>query len=71
MKKVPKMITTKDLAYIKDVFNWNLIAYKKIDYYKNNITEEKLLNLVNDIADMHYSFCENLVTILESGEAND
>lgn len=70
MKKVPKMISTKDIAYIKDMFNWNLVAYKKIDFYKNDVTDDNLLNLFNDINDMHYDFCNKLITILESGEEN-
>ncbi len=33
MKDIPEMISTKDSAYIKDMFNWNYVAYKKFDNY--------------------------------------
>ena len=33
MKNVPEMISTKDSAYIKDMFNWNFVAMKKFDDY--------------------------------------
>lgn len=70
MKKVPKMISTKDAAYIKDIFNWNIIANKKIDFYLENITEENLINLLTEISNMHYGFCEKLISILEE-DKND
>ena len=33
MKNVPNEISTKDLQYIKDMFNWNFVAMKKFDDY--------------------------------------
>lgn len=30
MEKIPNMISTKDLSYISDMFNWHLVAAKKI-----------------------------------------
>lgn len=71
MKKVPKMITAKDVDYIKDMFDWNMVAYKKIDYFKNDISSEKMAELFITIADMHYSFCEKLISLLESGDDNE
>lgn len=30
MEKVPDMISTKDLSYIEDMFNWHFIICKKL-----------------------------------------
>ena len=68
MKKMPKMLTAKDLDYIKDMFNWHLITYQKITYYEKDLTNKKAKQLLTDIAEQHYAFCQKLITILESGE---
>ena len=71
MKKVPKMISTKDSSYIKDMFNWNIVTAQKCDFYINEIEDEKMAELFDKIANMHYTFCNQLIEILESGENND
>lgn len=71
MKKVPKMFTSKDLAYFKDIFDWNIVASKKLDHYLESIENVKMQELFSNISDMHYEICEELVTILESGEYNE
>ena len=71
MKKVPKMLSTKDVAYIKDIFNWNIIASQKIDYYLPEIENAKIQELFSSISDLHYEICESLIAILESGENNE
>lgn len=68
MKKVPKMISTKDLAYISDMFNWNIVAYEKINYYNTDITDATISNKFEELAQMHLDNCNKLIKILESGE---
>ncbi|MEG1149842.1 MAG: hypothetical protein RSE17_00960 [Bacilli bacterium] len=68
MKKVPKMISTKDASYIKDIFNWNIIAFKKYNYYISITNDEETIKLFNEASKMHYDICELLINILESGE---
>ena len=69
--KVPKKLTDKDLSYIKDMFNWNLITAQKITFYNEQIANEKILNLLTDIANVHYDFCTKLTAILAKEEPND
>ena len=71
MKKVPKMLSTKDVAYIKDIFNWNIIAKDKINYYLKEIEDSQMQELFSTIANMHYEICESLVSILESGDKDE
>ena len=68
MKNVPEMISTKDCAYIKDMFNWNFVAFKKFDHYLECIEVEEITKLVNEISDMHFQNCSSLIELLESGE---
>ena len=45
-EKVPTIISTKDLDYLEDMFNWNYLAYKKminsIDMINNLEIEETI-----------------------------
>ena len=68
MKKVPKMISTKDLSYICDMFNWHLIAAKKLEVYVAQVEDKECSNQINSLCKMHYSACKTLVNLLESEE---
>ncbi len=68
MKNIPEMISTKDSAYLKDMFNWNFVAMKKFDDYIENIENEEIIKKLDELADMHLKNCSNIVNILESGD---
>ena len=68
MKNIPEMISTKDSAYLKDMFNWNFVAMKKFDDYIENIENEEIVKKLDELADMHLKNCSNIVNILESGD---
>ncbi len=71
MKNVPTMISTKDSAYISDMFNWNYVAYKKFNDYLDYVTDKDIVKLLNDLIEMHKKNCEKLIKILESEDNND
>ncbi len=61
MKEAPNIITNKDLLYIKDMLNWNLIMNKKIFNYLDLINDEKIKKLLNKVLKMHNNhYCELL-----------
>lgn len=64
MKEVPKMISTKDLAYLEDMMNWNMIFSKKCHMYKDLITDNEIKKFVNSVAKMHTEHYEKLLNIL-------
>lgn len=68
MEKVPNMISTKDLMYISDMFNWNLIAAKKFELFLNEVQDEKCTKILNDLCNTHYQICADLTGLLEEGE---
>lgn len=71
MKNVPTMISTKDSAYIKDMFNWNLVAMKKFSDYLEYVSDEKIADLLEELINMHSKNCKELIKILESDGKND
>lgn len=71
MKNVPTMISTKDSAYIKDMFNWNLVAMKKYSDYLEYVSDDKIADLLEELINMHSKNCKELISILESGGKND
>ena len=71
MKNVPTMISTKDSAYIKDMFNLNLVALKKFSDYLEYVTDEEIADLLEELVKMHSKNCKELIKILESDGKND
>ena len=85
MKNIPEMISTKDIAYIKDMFNWNYILFKKYDNIKDmfnwnyilfkkydnyleNIEDEEICKLTNELSNLHFNNCNELLNLLEGSD---
>ncbi len=71
MKQVPEMISTKDLAYLEDMFNWHFEISKKATNYKDLVSDEVISEFFVDVAKKHKKICEKIVKILEGGSNND
>lgn len=71
MKKIPKMISTKDMAYITDIFNWNITAAKKIESYINNCNDEDLVKEFQKTSKMHLKNCDEMISLLEEFDTNE
>lgn len=65
MDTVPKMISTKDLSYLSDIFEWNFTAYKELKYFEKEVENEKVKELMNGLAEMHYQHLELVLSILK------
>ncbi len=68
MNKVPNIISTKDLSYICDMFQWNFTASKKALHFSNEVKDEEIIAELKNIYDMHKNICNNLLNILNEGE---
>jgi len=64
MKKVPTMISTKDMMYISDMFNWHLVAAKKMESFAPCIEDEECADKLNTLSKMHYEACDSLIKLL-------
>lgn len=69
MNQVPQIISTKDLAYLEDIFEWNLTAAKKAYHYFEISQEQQLKTAFEQTYQMHKSICNTILTILKEGES--
>ncbi|AYC30057.1 hypothetical protein [Paenisporosarcina cavernae] len=65
---VPKMISSKDLSYIKDMHSWNMNVSKKMTYYASQVSCEKLRSLFEDAAKTHETHNQRLQSVLKAHE---
>jgi len=64
MNNVPKIISTKDLDYIKDMLIWNLIASKKANNFLDEIEDKEVADITKEMANLHaehYNFILNIL----------
>lgn len=67
MDTVPQIISTKDLSYISDMFEWNYNAYKQINHFIGEVKNEEIKEVLESASNMHYNHLQYLIAIL-SGE---
>ena len=67
MASWPKMISTKDLSYIEDMFKWNDTTLKKVAHYLEMCEDENLCNLLENTRDIVENNACKLIKLLESG----
>ena len=65
MNKVPEMISTKDIAYIADIFEWNFIVCKKAHEFSKMVCDKEIKNELEKVSSLHKDICDNLLKILE------
>lgn len=64
MNKVPVMISTKDLAYLSDMFEWNFNASKELNHFSNEVIDLDVKEKLHILALMHSNICHNIISIL-------
>lgn len=62
--QVPNMISTKDLSYLDDIFQWNFNASKKAYHFSNEVKIESIKNEAVNVAKMHAQICHKIIEIL-------
>lgn len=68
MKKVPEMISTKDLSYLEDQFNWHFTLCKKAETYNHLVEDETISNYFTEVSKKHEKICNKIIEILEEAE---
>ncbi len=64
MKSVPIMISTKDLAYISDMFEWNFTAAKVAKHFSTEVQNEEFKNFILSVFEMHKRHCQKCIEML-------
>lgn len=57
-------MTEKDLLYLNDAFNWNLIALKKYKVYEE-FTTDNTSKLIEKLIKLHEDNCNEILSILK------
>lgn len=68
MDTVPQIISTKDLAYLSDMFEWNCNAFKQINHFINEVKGEEVKELLERLRNMHEDHLRFIVSILKKEE---
>lgn len=71
MEKVPSVISSKDLDYLSDMFNFNYGAYKCMKNAYNNIQDIEIKNIINKASNLFYNNMNKILNILERGNINE
>ncbi len=71
METVPKMISTKDLSYLSDMFHWNFTAFKQLKHFVNEVENEEIVELFQGLSEMHYQHMEWILSILRNEEIEE
>lgn len=64
---VPNIISSKDLDYLSDMFNWNYGAYKSSLNASNSVTDEELNNLLLKATNIFHSNMSKVLNIIQGG----
>lgn len=65
MEQVPNIISTKDLDYLNDIFNWNYTSAKEAHHFFEVTNNQELKEVFHDVFEIHKEICENILNILE------
>ncbi|QDX91398.1 ferritin-like domain-containing protein [Brevibacillus laterosporus] len=66
----PKVITGKDLNYLKDALSWELNACKKLHSFAEQVKDPQIKDLLNKTGYMHQMHYEQLITHLTINNTN-
>lgn len=61
----PRVLTTKDVAYLKDALSWELTAFKKFHFYAQQTTDPKIKQALDSAGQMHQRHYQKLLTHLQ------
>lgn len=60
------IISSKDLNYISDIFNWNYNALKQVNHFIDEVESDEIKNILEEVFNMHYENCTKCISILEN-----
>jgi hypothetical protein len=64
MSQPPPVITTKDLAYLKDAMSWELLATKKCRMYAAFANDPAIRNQLDQTGQLHQNHYEQLLQLV-------
>lgn len=70
MDTVPQIISTKDLSYLSDMFNWNFNAFKQVNHFVEEVESEEVKDLLERIVNMHYEHLYYIIALLKNEDVD-
>lgn len=61
MPTPPKMVSTKDLLYLKDMMAWQLLAIKRYHHFSQEVQNPTLKQMFGQLIDMHKTHYQTLL----------
>jgi uncharacterized protein YktB (UPF0637 family) len=71
MDTIPQIISTKDLAYLSDMFEWNYNAFKQINHFIDEVKDDEIKELLERFRNMHEDHMHYIISILKKEEIDD
>ena len=69
--EVPNIISSKDLDYLSDMFNWNYGAYKTSLNASNSVNDENLSSVLQKASNIFHSNMTKVLNIINNGGNNE
>lgn len=66
----PRVITTKDMSYLKDALSWELNAFKKLHAFAQQATDPEVKQCLDKIGRMHQQHYQKLLTHLQHNNSS-
>lgn len=64
---VPDIISSKDLDYLSDMFNWSYGALKSVNSAITSVKEPKLKEFLNEVFEFYKSNLNEILSIIQGG----
>lgn len=61
----PRVISSKDLNYLKDALSWELTAFKKFHFFAQQATDPQVKQAMEKAGQMHQQHYQKLLTHLQ------
>lgn len=69
--EVPNIITSKDLDYLSDMFNWNYEGLKKMNVAVSQVEDEQIKNVLEKGYNLFKNNLNVVLSILNKGGQNE
>lgn len=65
----PRVITCKDLSYLKDMMSWELLAMKKCAHFAGEATDPAVQSMLQKMGQMHQSHYQKILHHCQTNNA--
>ena len=69
--EVPNIISSKDLDYLSDMFNWNYGAYKTSINASNSVSDQEISEMLQKSSNIFHTNMTKILNIINNGGNNE